>query len=82
MQSSKTGGLTFLAASIEMCRIDPSVLLSHPPSGFRPGAAVIKYVPMVAPKQGRIAAKQVPRPAEQPVEESQIQGAVQDDQGR
>ena len=44
--------------------------------------AVIKYVPMVAPKQGRIAAKQVPRPAEQPVEESQIQGAVQDDQGR
>ena len=76
MQSSKTGGHTFLAATIAVCRI-PSVL-SHPPSG----AAVIKDVPMVAPKQGRIAAKQVPRPAEQPVEESQIQGAVQDDQGR
>ena len=68
MQSSKTD--TLLAASI---------VTSHT---RRPGAAVIKYVPMVAPKQGRIAAKQVPRPAEQPVEESQIQGAVQDDQGR
>ena len=42
---------------------------------YRPGA----HVPMVAPKQGRITAKQVPRPAEQPVEESQIQGAVHED---
>ncbi len=76
MQSSKTEHQNFLAASIEEVNPEPSCL-TH-----RPGAAVIKYVPMVAPKQGRIAAKQVPRPAEQPVEESQIQGAVQDDQGR
>ena len=71
MQSSKTGN-TFLAATSRPGCHSPTVW----------AAAVIKYVPMVAPKQGRIAAKQVPRPAEQPVEESQIQGAVQDDQGR
>ena len=77
MQSSKTGGHTPFWPLQSRCVESRPCCLTH-----RPGAAVIKDVPMVAPKQGRIAAKQVPRPAEQPVEESQIQGAVQDDQGR